>query len=114
MKNSLCYSVVILIILVDFAYMYADYHVECSTLRMGQYICPDPDPSYDYIDPKTQQPYGCTKENKAKGEKVIIIKCCDVLYIVYNTVNSFIVFYSAMQSGRWDKLHRDKKFYLQT
>ncbi|OAD58089.1 hypothetical protein WN48_00889 [Eufriesea mexicana] len=31
---------------------------------MGQYICPHPD--YDFIDPKTQQPKGCTKENKAK------------------------------------------------
>ncbi|KMQ89258.1 tm2 domain-containing protein, partial [Lasius niger] len=31
---------------------------------MGQYICPHPD--YDFIDPKTQQPRGCTKENKAK------------------------------------------------
>ncbi|XP_014245099.1 TM2 domain-containing protein CG10795 [Cimex lectularius] len=40
------------------------YTVECSTLRMGQYICPDPD--YDLIDPKTQQPRGCTTENKAK------------------------------------------------
>ncbi|KAK9509842.1 hypothetical protein O3M35_004745 [Rhynocoris fuscipes] len=40
------------------------YRVECSTLRMGQYLCPDPE--YDLIDPKTQQPRGCTKENKAK------------------------------------------------
>jgi hypothetical protein len=45
----------------------ADYHVDCNALRMGQYICPDPDPSYSYIDPKTQQPYGCTVANKAKG-----------------------------------------------
>lgn len=41
------------------------YEVDCSNLRMGQYICPHPD--YDFIDPKTQQPRGCTKENKAKG-----------------------------------------------
>lgn len=41
------------------------YEVDCNNLRMGQYICPDPD--YDFIDPKTQQPRGCTKENKAKG-----------------------------------------------
>lgn len=32
---------------------------------MGQYICPHP--HYEFIDPKTQQPKGCTKENKAKG-----------------------------------------------
>nr|CAD7440897.1 unnamed protein product [Timema bartmani] len=43
------------------------YKVDCSsTLRMGQYICPDPAPNYTFIDPKTQQPEGCTKENKAK------------------------------------------------
>ncbi|KYQ49177.1 hypothetical protein ALC60_11791 [Trachymyrmex zeteki] len=40
------------------------YEIDCSNLRMGQYICPHPD--YDFIDPKTQQPRGCTKENKAK------------------------------------------------
>ncbi|XP_067004562.1 TM2 domain-containing protein biscotti [Anabrus simplex] len=43
-----------------------EYEVDCSTLRMGQFLCPDPDPMYEYIDPKTQQPYDCTKENKAK------------------------------------------------
>lgn len=41
------------------------YEIDCNNLRMGQYICPHPD--YDFIDPKTQQPKGCTKENKAKG-----------------------------------------------
>ncbi|XP_019882779.1 TM2 domain-containing protein CG10795 isoform X2 [Camponotus floridanus] len=40
------------------------YEIDCNNLRMGQYICPHPD--YDFIDPKTQQPRGCTKENKAK------------------------------------------------
>ena len=39
--------------------------VDCNTLRIGQYLCPDP--AYNHIDPKTQQPRGCTKENKAKG-----------------------------------------------
>lgn len=38
--------------------------MDCSKLRLGQYLCPDP--SYDLIDPKTQQPYGCTQENKAR------------------------------------------------
>lgn len=42
------------------------YEIDCNNLRMGQYICPHPD--YDFIDPKTQQPKGCTKENKAKGK----------------------------------------------
>lgn len=40
------------------------YEIDCNNLRMGQYICPHPD--YDFIDPETQQPRGCTKENKAK------------------------------------------------
>lgn len=42
-----------------------NYEVDCHNLRMGQYLCPDP--SYDLVDPKTQQIRGCTKENKAKG-----------------------------------------------
>jgi len=65
--NSLWYGVVLVTNLIYCAHISADYNVDCSTLRMGQYMCPDPDPSYSYIDPKTQQPYGCTKENKAKG-----------------------------------------------
>ncbi|XP_047362778.1 TM2 domain-containing protein CG10795 isoform X2 [Vespa velutina] len=40
------------------------YEIDCNNLRMGQYICPHPD--YDFIDQKTQQPKGCTKENKAR------------------------------------------------
>ncbi|CAG9762399.1 unnamed protein product [Ceutorhynchus assimilis] len=38
--------------------------IDCNNLRMGQYLCPDP--SYNLVDPKTQQIRGCTKENKAK------------------------------------------------
>lgn len=38
--------------------------VDCSQLRIGQYMCPDPD--IDHIDSKTQQPIGCTKNNVAK------------------------------------------------
>nr|XP_029726230.1 TM2 domain-containing protein CG10795 isoform X1 [Aedes albopictus] len=38
--------------------------IDCSELRMGQYLCPDP--SLRNIDPKTQQLRGCTKENKAR------------------------------------------------
>ncbi|XP_065338285.1 TM2 domain-containing protein CG10795 [Cloeon dipterum] len=40
-----------------------DYEVDCGTLRMGQYLCPDP--AIDHIDPQTQQPRNCTPENKA-------------------------------------------------
>ncbi|XP_011504227.1 PREDICTED: TM2 domain-containing protein CG10795 isoform X2 [Ceratosolen solmsi marchali] len=45
------------------------YEIDCNNLRMGQYICPHPD--YDFIDPKTQQPKGCTKDNKAKADGLI-------------------------------------------
>lgn len=38
--------------------------VDCSKLRVGQFMCPDPNSSH--IDPKTQQPIGCTKENVAR------------------------------------------------
>jgi hypothetical protein len=41
------------------------YEVNCTTLRMGQFLCPDP--LINHIDPQTQQPRGCTKENTAKG-----------------------------------------------
>ncbi|KAK7586011.1 hypothetical protein V9T40_003887 [Parthenolecanium corni] len=37
--------------------------VECTKLLKGQFLCPDP--SYDFIDPKTQQPKGCTSNNLA-------------------------------------------------
>uniref|UniRef100_A0A1B0CIK9 TM2 domain-containing protein n=2 Tax=Lutzomyia longipalpis TaxID=7200 RepID=A0A1B0CIK9_LUTLO len=40
--------------------------VDCSELRMGQYLCPDPGNIDNHIDPKTQQIRGCTRENKAK------------------------------------------------
>ncbi|KAF6215824.1 hypothetical protein GE061_000159 [Apolygus lucorum] len=47
------------------------HRTDCSTLRLGQFICPDPE--YDLIDPATQQPRGCTKENKAK----VVCKAAD-------------------------------------
>lgn len=39
--------------------------VNCSSLRLGQYICPDP--KISQIDPKTQQFRGCRNDNRAKG-----------------------------------------------
>lgn len=41
---------------------------DCNKLRVGQYLCPDPDSSYHYIDDKTQSVVGCTKEGKASGK----------------------------------------------
>lgn len=38
--------------------------MNCANLRVGQYMCPDP--NYNHIDAKTQQPIGCTKNNRAK------------------------------------------------
>lgn len=53
--------------------------MDCSKLRLGQYLCPDP--SYDLIDPKTQQPYGCTQENKARGTLVYYFNSfCFIFY----------------------------------
>ncbi|BES90513.1 TM2 domain [Nesidiocoris tenuis] len=57
------------------------HRVDCSTLRMGQYICPDP--SVDFIDNATQQPKGCTKENKAK----VVCRAADGI-ICHGTNNS--------------------------
>ncbi|XP_015909733.1 TM2 domain-containing protein biscotti [Parasteatoda tepidariorum] len=37
------------------------YEANCSNLLMGQYLCLPPD-----IDPKTQQPWSCQKNNLAK------------------------------------------------
>lgn len=40
--------------------------VDCSTLRLGQYICPDP--NEDQIDPDTQQFKGCVKGKDIPSE----------------------------------------------
>ncbi|XP_076060030.1 TM2 domain-containing protein 1 biscotti [Oratosquilla oratoria] len=53
------------------------YVTNCSTLQMGQYLCSDP-----VIDPKTQQPAGCTPEGKAK------VTCYTAPNIVCNENNS--------------------------
>lgn len=51
--------------------------VDCSTLRMGQYICPDP--SINPIDPDTQQYIGCMKgkeipsEGEAEGNILLFV-----------------------------------------
>jgi hypothetical protein len=96
--RNLCYGSAILLIITYCDHVIADYHVECSTLRIGQYMCPDPDPSYNYIDPKTQQPYGCTKENKAKGTELFGINCYICIFI--GTCLKPSEFFSAVQSSR--------------
>uniref|UniRef100_A0A182PQE9 Facilitated trehalose transporter Tret1 n=1 Tax=Anopheles epiroticus TaxID=199890 RepID=A0A182PQE9_9DIPT len=42
----------------------SEVEIDCNSLRMGQFICPDP--ALRQIDPKTQQLRGCTPENKAR------------------------------------------------
>lgn len=41
-----------------------EVEVDCHILRMGQFMCPDPD--VNHMDLRTQQPAGCTKEGTAK------------------------------------------------
>ncbi|GAB0099706.1 TM2 domain-containing protein [Sergentomyia squamirostris] len=57
---------IVVILLLSLAVVTGSVEVNCSGLRMGQYLCPDPNHIDNYIDPKTQQIWGCTKENKAK------------------------------------------------
>lgn len=38
--------------------------LDCSQLRKGQFMCPDP--QINHIDSKTQQPIDCNRDNKAK------------------------------------------------
>lgn len=52
------------LVLILFTIKTNEIELECKDLIMGQFICPDP--NIIHIDPKTQQPIGCTKENKAK------------------------------------------------
>ncbi|CAB3224236.1 unnamed protein product [Arctia plantaginis] len=51
--------------------------VDCSTLRLGQYICPHP--QKDQIDPDTQQFIGCMKgkEIPSEGEADVICLAAD-------------------------------------
>ncbi|XP_063241539.1 TM2 domain-containing protein CG10795 [Bacillus rossius redtenbacheri] len=65
--NSLMWVTFLLTSLVFMMHISAEiYETDCSTLRMGQFMCPDPNPNYNHIDPKTQQPFGCGPDNKAK------------------------------------------------
>ncbi|GLH01327.1 TM2 domain-containing protein CG10795 [Gryllus bimaculatus] len=64
--GHLCIELAFVLLVTNCAKCDEQYYVDCSTLRMGQYKCPHPDIINDYIDPQTQQPRGCTKENKAK------------------------------------------------
>ncbi|KAG6445339.1 TM2 domain-containing protein CG10795 [Manduca sexta] len=56
--------------------------VDCSTLRLGQYICPDP--SLDQINPDTQQYYGCTKGKVIPSEGEADVWCIAAEGIICN------------------------------
>lgn len=55
-----------------------EVRMDCSNLRLGQYICPDP--NLQHIDPKTQQFLGCTRQNKADG---IVFKIIHIILMRY-------------------------------
>ncbi|CAH1392971.1 unnamed protein product [Nezara viridula] len=79
------FSVFLMLILTEHLVQSMDvYRVDCSTLRMGQYLCPDPD-NLDFIDPATQQPKGCTKENKAK----VLCKAADGIICLESNTTAF-------------------------
>lgn len=54
---------------------------DCTKLRVGQFLCPDPANDYAYIDEKTQSVKGCTKEGKATVRCIAAdgIECLDTL-----------------------------------
>lgn len=56
---------------------------DCSKLRKGQFMCPDPDSSYKYIDERTQQVEDCTREGKAIGE--LIMRVCSMMLTCGNS-----------------------------
>lgn len=41
---------------------------DCTKLRVGQFLCPDPDSSYKFIDEKTQSVKSCAPNGFASGE----------------------------------------------
>lgn len=59
----------ILVFLLIVAPIALESATDCTKLRVGQFLCPDPDSNYKYIDEKTQSVVGCTKEGKAIGNK---------------------------------------------
>ncbi|KAG5677836.1 hypothetical protein PVAND_007558 [Polypedilum vanderplanki] len=55
-------SVILFLFLGSIAIVYA---TDCTKLRVGQFLCPDPDSSYDYIDKNTQSVIGCKNDSTA-------------------------------------------------
>ncbi|XP_041771403.1 facilitated trehalose transporter Tret1 [Anopheles merus] len=57
-------TMTVLILLLLLIPISSEVEIDCNSLRMGQFICPDP--ALRQIDPKTQQLRGCTPDNKAR------------------------------------------------
>ncbi|XP_045771336.1 TM2 domain-containing protein CG10795 [Maniola jurtina] len=60
--------------------------VDCSTLRLGQYICPDP--NKNQIDPDTQQFVGCAKGKSVPSEGEADVLCLAADGIICNQTNN--------------------------
>lgn len=59
-----CLSIIYIILITEVVETISLVELDCSQLRVGQYLCPDP--NINHIDPKTQQPYDCNRNNVAK------------------------------------------------
>lgn len=80
--------------------------VDCKKdLLPGQFMCPDPDPKLNYIDPKTQQPVGCTKEGRATG----ILISCRIIFTVTRLFTRFYFANSSLHSGRRHQVQRHRQ-----
>ncbi|KAL4701903.1 hypothetical protein ACJJTC_013762 [Scirpophaga incertulas] len=60
--------------------------VDCATLRLGQFICPDP--SINPIDPATQQYRGCMKGDRIPSEGLAEVQCIAAEGIICKESNS--------------------------
>lgn len=63
----------IFLIVISVTAVSLDKPTDCAKLKLGQFLCPDPDSNYTYIDPKTQSVIGCQKSGKATGKQVNLI-----------------------------------------
>ncbi|XP_040155799.1 facilitated trehalose transporter Tret1 [Anopheles arabiensis] len=64
MRRGRTPTMTVLILLLLLIPISSEVEIDCNSLRMGQFICPDP--ALRQIDPKTQQLRGCTPDNKAR------------------------------------------------
>ena len=60
-----------------------DKPTDCTKLKLGQFLCPDPDSNYSYIDPKTQSVIGCQKNGKATGKQIDLVDILFVKHILF-------------------------------